>query len=136
SNLQDFYYQQRFNASESEEALTVESFLLSRKSGLPGKWDLHSVLPLLRLDTLKDKSLIKLSKGETRRLSLAAALIKNPRLLLLDQPMTGLDVASRKEFGNWLAEITHSGIQVIMTTRAGEIPGLATHVGVLENGKF
>ncbi|HLU89874.1 MAG TPA: ATP-binding cassette domain-containing protein, partial [Cyclobacteriaceae bacterium] len=136
SNLQDFYYQQRFNASESEEALTVESFLLSRKSGLPGKWDLHSVLPLLRLDTLKDKSLIKLSNGETRRLSLAAALIKNPRLLLLDQPMTGLDVASRKEFGNWLAEITHSGIQVIMTTRAGEIPGSVTHVGVLENGKF
>src|SRR5690606_6905278 len=66
----------------------------------------------------------------------AAALMKNPKLLLLDQPLTGLDTASRKEFGKWLKAITDSGIRVIITTRAGEIPDTISHVGVLENSKF
>jgi molybdate transport system ATP-binding protein len=136
SNMQDFYYQQRFNASESEEAATVEEYLKEIEGVLPGYWDLSKVLELLELRPLKDKSLIKLSNGETRRLAIAGALMKNPRLLLMDQPMTGLDVTTRREFGNILTAITGSGIQVVMTTQATEIPKAITHVGVLEKGKF
>lgn len=136
SNMQDFYYQQRFNASESEEAATVEEYLKEIEGVLPGYWELSTVLELLELQSLKDKSLIKLSNGETRRLAIAGALMKNPRLLLMDQPMTGLDVTTRREFGNILAAITGSGIQVIMTTQATEVPNAITHVGVLEKGNF
>src|SRR5690606_13243452 len=136
SNMQDFYYQQRFNASESEEAVTVEEYLRDIKAKIPGYWDLFRVLELLQLKSLKEKSLIKLSNGETRRLAIAGALIKNPRLLLMDQPMTGLDVTTRREFQNILTAITGSGIQVIMTTQASEIPKAITHVGVLEKGNF
>src|SRR5690606_20881168 len=103
---------------------------------IPGYWDLCRVLEVLQLQSLKDKSLIKLSNGETRRLAIAGALMKNPRLLLMDQPMTGLDVTTRREFGNILAAITGSGTQVIMTTQATEIPKAITHVGVLEKGNF
>src|SRR5690554_5796743 len=134
SNMQDFYYQQRFNASESEETPTVEGFLQAVESKIPGAWNVNNVINLLQLRELKDKSLIKLSNGETRRLTLATALLKNPKLLLLDQPMTGLDIATRKEFGNLIKAVVDTGIQVIITTKAGEIPASVSHVGILQNG--
>lgn len=136
SNVQDFYYQQRFNSSESEEAATVEEYLNSIEAKTSGSWTKEKALQLLRLQDLKDKSLIKLSNGETRRLAIAGALMKNPKLLLMDQPMTGLDVQTRQEFGRTLQHIVDSGIQVVMTTSPGEIPGAMTHVGVLKNGRF
>src|SRR5690606_25015488 len=71
SNMQDFYYQQRFNAAESEEAPTVEEFLSRMPYKNPGFWNLREVIDLLQLGALQDKSLIKLSNGETRRLSIA-----------------------------------------------------------------
>jgi molybdate transport system ATP-binding protein len=134
SNVQEFYYQQRFNSSESEEAATVEEYLRGVEVKIPGDWNVEDVMELLHLKDLKDKSLIKLSNGETRRLAIAGALMKNPKLLLMDQPMTGLDVQTRQEFGQILQSIVHSGVQVIMTTSPDEIPDAITHVGILENG--
>lgn len=136
SNVQDFYYQQRFNSSESEEAATVEEYLSQVEMKVPGPWALDKVLVLLQLQNLKNKSLIKLSNGETRRLAIAGALMKNPRLLLMDQPMTGLDIQTRQEFGQILQSIVDSGMQVIMTTSPEEIPEAITHVGVLKNGRL
>src|SRR5690554_171279 len=136
SNMQDFYYQQRFNSSESEEAATVEEYLRDIEVKIAGNWNVKRVLELLHLEHLNDKSLIKLSNGETRRLAVAVALIKNPRLLLMDQPMTGLDVESRAEFGRILETIVQSGIQVVMTTSAGEIPEAISHVAILKGGRL
>lgn len=136
SNVQDFYYQQRFNSSESEEAATVEEYLSQVEIKVPGTWTLDRVLGLLQLEDLKNKSLIKLSNGETRRLAIAVALMKNPRLLLMDQPMTGLDSQNRHEFGQILQSIVDSGMQVVMTTSPEEIPSAITHVGILKNGRF
>ena len=136
SNMQDFYYQQRFNSSESEEAVTVEEYLRDIEVKISGNWNLEKVLELLHLEHLSDKSLIKLSNGETRRLAVAGALIKNPRLLLMDQPLTGLDVESRAEFGRILETIVQSGIQVVMTSSAGEIPEAISHVATLKGGRL
>lgn len=136
SNVQDFYYQQRFNSSESEEAATVGEYLSQVEVKVPGAWTLEKVLTLLRLQDLKNKSLIKLSNGETRRLAIAGALMKNPKLLLMDQPMTGLDVQTRQVFGEILQSVVRSGVQIIITTSPNEIPEAITHVGVLKNGRF
>src|SRR5690606_39300636 len=100
-----------------------------------GNWTKEQALQLLRLQDLTDKSLIKLSNGETRRLAIAGALMKNPKLLLMEQPMTGLDVQTRQEFGRTLQHIVDSGIQVVMTTSPGEIPGALTHGGALKDGR-
>jgi len=67
---------------------------------------------------------------------LAAALLKNPVLLLLDNPLTGLDVQTRSEFNLILNEITASGITVIMATSPFEIPGAITHIAILEKGNI
>lgn len=136
SNTSDFYYQQRYNSSDSEDALTVEEYLGSIKhySETPGYWNLPRVMQMLDLEILKTKQLIKLSNGETKRLLIAAALIKNPVILLLDNPLTGLDVKTRAEFNQIIADIISSGITVIMATSPFEIPAPITNVAVLKDG--
>jgi molybdate transport system ATP-binding protein len=136
SNTTQFYYQQRYNSSDSEDALTVQQYLAQIKAVEHGinYWTINKVVKTLNLDNLYNKELIKLSNGETKRLMLAAALLKNPIILLLDTPLTGLDVQTREAFNVILKEITESGITVIMATAANEIPDAITNVAVLEDG--
>jgi len=136
SNTTDFYYQQRYNSSDSEDAQTVEAYLSAKLAVQlqPGYWDHEKVIRILQLEHLRHKQLIKLSNGETKRLMLAAALLKNPVLLLLDNPLTGLDVQTRSEFNSILNEITASGITVIMAASPYEIPDAITHVAIFEKG--
>jgi len=137
SNTSDFYYQQRFNSCDSEDADTVATYLSSIKVvNASGAWTIQRVTERLSLTHLLDKELIKLSNGETKRLMLGAALIKNPLLVLLDNPLNGLDVAARQDFSALISEISESGISIIMATPSTEIPDAITHVAVLENGKM
>ncbi|MEN0052722.1 MAG: ATP-binding cassette domain-containing protein [Mucilaginibacter sp.] len=138
SNTTDFYYQQRYNSSDSEDALTVDDYLQTIKS-LPRPnlyWTFDKALALLNLHHLRDKQLIKLSNGETKRLMLAAALLKNPVLLLLDNPLTGLDVKTREEFNGIIKQINDSGISLIIATSVHEIPDIITHIAVLKQGEI
>ncbi|WP_373397669.1 ATP-binding cassette domain-containing protein [Algoriphagus halophilus] len=128
SHIQNFYFQQRFNSSESEETATVREYLLEVTPKVLGPWTLENVAKLLRLEALLDKSLLKLSNGETRRLAIALGLMHQPHIYLMDQPMTGLDVRSREEFGAIIQEISKSGVQVLLTTSGNEIPDGITHV--------
>jgi molybdate transport system ATP-binding protein len=138
SNTGEFYYQQRFNSSDSEDVITVEQYLKAVVP-LPFQniyWDFEKTTTLLKLQPLLDKQLIKLSNGETKRLMLAAALLKNPLLLLLDNPLTGLDTQTRQEFDLIADEIVASGITVIMATSPHEVPGSITHIAILHQGKI
>lgn len=128
SHIQNFYFQQRFNSSESEETASVREYLSEVVAKVSGPWTLGKVAKLLRLEDLLDKSLLKLSNGETRRLAIALGLMHQPRIYLMDQPMTGLDMKSREEFGEILKEITKNGVQVLLTTSGNEIPDGITHI--------
>jgi molybdate transport system ATP-binding protein len=133
SNTNTFYYQQRFNASDSEDTETVEEYLSAIKApDAVNYWTYRVVIEKFKLASLADKHLIKLSNGETKRLLLAAALIKNPLILLLDNPFTGLDAATRQELNALLSEIAASGITIIMTTASTEIPDVITHIAVMD----
>ncbi|WP_114781410.1 ATP-binding cassette domain-containing protein [Botryobacter ruber] len=137
-NVQSFYYQQRYNSYDSEDALTVERHLATIKpaAGVPAFWTLEKVIARFNLTDLRHKHLIKLSNGETKRVLLAAALLKNPRLLLMDNPLMGLDVDARAAFNETLRQIAASGITVIMATSPKEVPDAITHVAVLKKGKL
>ncbi|MGZ3944788.1 MAG: ATP-binding cassette domain-containing protein, partial [Mucilaginibacter sp.] len=138
SNTGDFYYQQRYNSSDSEDALTVDEYLGSVKpyADRAHYWTLEKTVEKLHLCQLRDKQLIKLSNGETKRLLIAAALLKNPVILMLDNPLAGLDVQTRAEFNAIIKDIIQSGITVIMATSPFEIPEAITHVAVLKDGNI
>lgn len=135
SKTNDLYFQQRFNSSDSENIETVASYLSSINIYSPsGIWSFEKVTNRLRLLPLLDKQLIKLSNGETKRLLIAAALIRNPIILLLDNPLTGMDISSRNDFNQLITEIVLSGMSVIITTSPTEIPDAITHVAVFDQG--
>lgn len=138
SNTSDLYYQQRYNSSDSDDALTVTAYLNNIASAYPAShhWDLANAISLLKLNQLADKQLIKLSNGETKRLMIAAALLKNPQLLLLDNPLAGLDVETRALFNKILSQIAATGITIIIATSPHEIPLVVTHVAILKNGSL
>lgn len=136
SNTSDFYYQQRYNSSDSEDALTVAQYLRSIVPAVSynNYWTFEKTTTLLNLGELLNKQIIKLSNGETKRLMLAAALLKNPVLLLLDSPLTGLDVDTRSKFNLIIDEIIASGIAVMMATSPHEIPDAITNIAILRDG--
>jgi molybdate transport system ATP-binding protein len=138
SNTTDFYYQQRYNSSDSEDALTVDEYLASIEHVVLQNqyWDLPKVIETMHLESLLNKQIIKLSNGETKRLRIAAALMKNPALLMLDAPLTGLDVQTRAEFNTILGQIIGSGITVIMATSPYEIPDGITDIAILKDGEI
>lgn len=133
NNLGQLYYQQRYNAAAAEEVPTVREYLMAVPAPAgPTAWPYERVVETLRLSHLQDERLIKLSNGETKRLRLAAALLRQPRLLLLDAPLVGLDAATRAWFAEFLALVAASGITLVMATAPGEVPALVTHILVLE----
>ncbi|XP_064482498.1 ABC transporter G family member 20-like [Ornithodoros turicata] len=92
---------------------------------------------LLQFFELPDKSrLVKyLSGGQKRRVSLAASMIHNPPLLVLDEPTVGIDPVLRRSIWNYLVTLTQvHKITVIITTHYIDEARLATVVGFLRNG--
>ncbi|MGE7773777.1 ATP-binding cassette domain-containing protein [Chitinophaga sp. NPDC101104] len=128
SNMPDFYYQQRFNSMDAEDAPTVDEYLENRSE--------DPLLAPLSIGPLRHKALIKLSNGETRRVMIARALLRQPALLLLDNPFIGLDVAARQAFHGIVDHLAASGVAVVLVTTPQEIPAAITHVLELEGGRI
>lgn len=72
------------------------------------------------LDKDKNKKVKKFSKGMKQRLSLAVSMLKDPDILILDEPHTGLDEKNRELVNNLLTEIKNKGKTVIITTHSNE----------------
>jgi molybdate transport system ATP-binding protein len=133
SNVSDFYYQQRFNASDATDALTAREVLGTYDHA--SDWQ-RQLLLLLHLDHFLEKPLIQLSNGENKRLQLASALLENPSLLILDNPFIGLDIEGRKTLHSIINSITAHGIHIIIITTGHELPTCITHVARLDSGRL
>lgn len=133
TGVNESYYQQRYNSQDSENSLTVKSYLSGISSTTGNKfWTFEKVVEKLRLNKLLEEHVIKLSNGETKRVRLAAAILQNPEILLLDHPFTGIDVNTREEISQLINEASESGTTIIMSTSAEEIPGCITNVTLFE----
>ena len=83
---------------------------------------------LLHLSGLRDRLVVQLSNGEMRRTLLARALLKSPKLLILDDPFAGLDPAMRRELKAALDALASRGLHLVMMLRdSDEFPACATH---------
>lgn len=133
SHTNDFYYQQRFNSSDSENSLTVQDYLSTIQTfGSQNRWTLENTIECLNLYPLLNEGLIKLSNGETKRVLIAAALLQNPLLLILQNLLTGLDVQSRQDIKSLINQIAETGITIVMSVPSKEIPEAIKHVAVVD----
>lgn len=78
-----------------------------------------------------------LSGGMQRRLSLAAAIIHQPKLVVLDEPSTGLDIEARYEVWELIRQLKQQGVTVLLTTHLlDEVERLCDRIGIIKQGQL
>lgn len=87
------------------------------------------VLDRLGIAHLADRHIRELSGGQQQRMFLARALLRDPQLLLLDEPTSGIDVATRHEMLHLLGHLHDDGMTILLTTH--DLNGVAAHVPAL-----
>ncbi|GHT51539.1 molybdate ABC transporter ATP-binding protein ModF [Bacteroidia bacterium] len=108
-DVRNTYYQQRWNASDREETALAGALF----TDLP-QAEVSKYLRLFNLEHCIDKHIVSLSSGELRKALIIRALVSKPRLLILDNPFTGLDASSRESLSAMLAQLSRmEGLQII-----------------------
>ena len=88
------------------------------------------------MDRFNDRLAGKLSGGMKQKLSLACALIIEPKILLLDEPTTGVDPVSRREFWDALADLSSQGITIVIATPYLDEAERCTRVALMHEGRI
>jgi ABC-2 type transport system ATP-binding protein len=114
--------------------------LLGKLSGLSGR-DLRrraeEVLELVGLSQARDLTVRKFSKGMVQRLGLAQAVLHDPPLLILDEPMSGLDPIGRKDVRDLLVELRRRGKTLFFSTHIlNDVETTCDRVGMLLKGRL
>ncbi len=90
----------------------------------------------VQIEPFKDRRAGKLSGGMKQKLALSCALIHKPEILFLDEPTTGVDAVSRKEFWEMLKRLQQKGITIIVSTPYMDEAGLCDRVALIQNGNI
>jgi molybdate transport system ATP-binding protein len=145
------FYQARWNSHVGETAPLVSEYLSQERVRPADAFTPHSspvasdptppdldpafpariqdVIDLLQIGHLLDRSVIQLSSGEMRKTLIARALLRNPRLLILDNPFTGLDTRFRARLKDVIRQLMQGEMRImVVTTRPDEIPLGITHI--------
>jgi ABC-type multidrug transport system ATPase subunit len=88
------------------------------------------------IEPFKTRPAGKLSGGMKQKLALSCALIHKPRVLILDEPTTGVDAVSRKEFWQMLKNLQMKGITIIVSTPYMDEAGLCDRVALIQKGRI
>ncbi len=89
-----------------------------------------------QIEPFKDRRAGKLSGGMKQKLALSCALIHRPSVLFLDEPTTGVDAVSRKEFWEMLKRLKQQGITILVSTPYMDEAGLCDRVALIQNGNI
>jgi len=99
--------------------------------------NIPQVLKKVKLKVDKQKKVKDFSLGMKQRLGIAMALIKKPKLLILDEPSNGLDPYGIQDLRTLLKDLTQQGTSIIVSSHIlSEIQILADHIGIIHNGKL
>ncbi len=95
------------------------------------------LIQMVGLESAKKRQLREYSKGMTRRIGLAQALINDPDLILLDEPTSGLDPIGTRNMKNLILQLKEQGKTVIMSSHLlGDVQDVCDRVGVLYQGEL
>ncbi len=113
----------------------LELFFMLRK--LKEKKLIDSIIKKLKLDEYQNLLAKNLSIGNLQRLGLAKALIHNPKLLILDEPLNGLDPIGIIEVREMLKELSQNGTTIFISSHIlAELAKMATKIGIIHRGKL
>ncbi len=90
----------------------------------------------IQIEPFSQRKAGKLSGGMKQKLALCCALIHRPVVLFLDEPTTGVDAVSRKEFWEMLQRLKTQGITILVSTPYMDEAGLCDRVSLMQEGKF
>jgi len=94
------------------------------------------LLEMTQLTRFRDRLADRLSGGMKQKLALACTLVHEPRIILLDEPTTGVDPVSRREFWKLLSEFLSQGITILMATPYLDEAERCSRVGLFSAGKL
>jgi len=110
--------------------------ILSTLEDADGRPPFDEIVDLMGIRHLLDRGTAFLSTGEMRRVLIARALMKAPRLLILDEPFSGVDETFRARLTETLEALMRKGTQIVLVTnRVDEIPSGITHVLCVKDGR-
>lgn len=131
-----------FQNSVLDKALSVQDNLESRAAlyGITGsafRKKLSDLAQLLDFSDLLHRTVGKLSGGQRRRIDIARALLHDPKILILDEPTTGLDPQTRRLLWDVISGLRKDrGMTVFLTTHYMEEAADADHVVILDSGRL
>lgn len=131
-----------FQNSVLDKSLSVYDNLKSRAAlygicGAKFKERLNELCEMLDFKDLLKREVKKLSGGQRRRIDVARALMHNPKILILDEPTTGLDPQTRKTLWNVIDKLRHERkMTVFLTTHYMEEAADADYVVIIDSGKI
>ncbi|MDM7926031.1 MAG: ABC transporter ATP-binding protein [bacterium] len=97
---------------------------------------LERLLKFSRLGPFSDRKASALSGGMKQKLALSCTLIHTPKVLLLDEPTTGVDPVSRREFWDILSELRGQGVSILVTTPYMDEAGRCDRVALMHKGRI
>ena len=101
------------------------------------KKNYHLIAPVYsQIEPFKKRRAGKLSGGMKQKLALSCALVHKPEILILDEPTTGVDAVSRREFWDMLKEIRAKGITILVSTPYMEEAVLCDSISLMFDGKI
>lgn len=96
---------------------------------------LYEVIELVELEQKKNELIATLSRGMKQRLSLARSIIHNPTLLLLDEPVSGLDPLARVQVRNIIKSLQQQGMTILISSHIlSDLTEICTSIGIMELG--
>ncbi|MBN2636135.1 MAG: ABC transporter ATP-binding protein [Prolixibacteraceae bacterium] len=131
---QDFSF---FSKLKTYEFLDYVARLSGLKNAAARRTAVEQMLEEVGLFEARDRNANKLSGGMKRRLGIAQALINNPKIIIVDEPTTGLDPEERIRFRNLLSNISARDVIIILSTHiVGDISSTCDNMALLNKGKL